>query len=96
MTLTFLRIRLATHLYAENLLDRMVFLEWYLSFFETSALDVLPLVIVLAPTFWEDLLKLRRFSRRLAEVLLAKSEAVCDPDATTSGCKVTSFSGHHE
>ncbi|KAF8244696.1 hypothetical protein K440DRAFT_663352 [Wilcoxina mikolae CBS 423.85] len=69
-------IRLATHLYAENLLDRMVFLEWYLSFLESSALDVLPLVIVLAPAFWEDLLKLRRFSRRLAEVLLAKYEAV--------------------
>ncbi|KAF8542225.1 hypothetical protein BDD12DRAFT_826310 [Trichophaea hybrida] len=49
-------IRLATHLYAENLLDRMVF--WS------------------ASTFWEDLLKLRRFSRRLAEVLLAKYEAV--------------------
>jgi hypothetical protein len=39
-------------------------------------MDVLPLALVLATVFWEDLMKLRRFSRRFAEILLAKSEMV--------------------
>lgn len=74
----FERIRLATHLYAESLLDRIGFLDWLVSFLESCSLDHLPLAIVLAATFWDDLLKLRRFARRLTEALMAKYEAVRD------------------
>ena len=71
-------MRLATHLYAESLLDRIGFLDWLLSFLESCSLDQLPLAAVLAATFWDDLLKLRRFARRLAEVLVAKYEVAHD------------------
>ena len=69
--------RLASHLYAEHLLDRTCFMEWYLSFLEGCSLDVLPLAFILAGVFWDDMMKLRRFARRFAEIVMAKSEAVC-------------------
>lgn len=69
-------IRLAAYLYAEHLLDRTGFLEWYLSFLDGSSMDVLPFALVLATMFWDDLMKLRRFSKRFAEIILTKSEIV--------------------
>ncbi|KAI5796981.1 hypothetical protein FPQ18DRAFT_255406, partial [Pyronema domesticum] len=68
--------RLVTHLYAENLVDRTIFLEWYLSFLESSSLDTLPLALILIPALLEDVLKQRRCSPRLIEVLLKQTEAV--------------------
>lgn len=71
-----LRIRLSAHLYAENLLDRTLFLEWYLTYLESCSLDMLPMAYMLSSIYWDDLLRTRRLGRRLAEALLGKAEAV--------------------
>lgn len=57
-------------------MDRTLFLEWYLTFLETSSLDVLPMAYMLSSIYWDDLLRTRRLGRRLAEALLGKAEAV--------------------
>lgn len=67
---------MSAHLYAENLLDRTLFLEWYLNYLESCSLDMLPMAYVLSSIYWEDLLRTRRLGRRLAEALLGKAEAV--------------------
>lgn len=70
------RVRLSAHLFGENLLDRTLFLEWYLSYLETCSLDMLPMAYLMLSIYWDELLKTRRLGRRLAEALLGKAEAV--------------------
>jgi mediator of RNA polymerase II transcription subunit 12 len=74
-------IRLSEHFFAENLLDRTLFLEWYLSYLETCSLDMLPVAYLMSSIYWKDLLGTRRLGRRLVEALLGKGDAVCFPDA---------------
>lgn len=69
-------IRLSEHFFTENLLDRTLFLEWYLSYLETCSVDMLPAAYLISGIYWRDLLNTRRLGRRLAEVLLGKGEAV--------------------
>lgn len=69
-------VRLSAHLYWENLLDKTLFLEWFLTFLETSSLDMLPMAFMLLSIYWDELLRTRRPGRRLAEALLGKAEMV--------------------
>ncbi|KAG0128489.1 hypothetical protein HOY82DRAFT_580063 [Tuber indicum] len=69
-------VRLSAHLFGENLLDRTLFLEWYLSYLETCSLDMLPIAYLMLSIYWDELLKTRRLGRRLAEALLGKAEAI--------------------
>ncbi|TGJ82817.1 hypothetical protein E0Z10_g5949 [Xylaria hypoxylon] len=63
-------IRLATHLYAEHLLDRDHYMEWLISSLETSNEAKLPMWLLLVQIYWKDMLKLRRHGRRLATAML--------------------------
>ncbi|KAF2400311.1 hypothetical protein EJ06DRAFT_582173 [Trichodelitschia bisporula] len=63
--------RLASHLFAEQLLDHEHFLDWLISTFETSTLDRLPLWIIQIQIYWKKLVSNRRRGRRLAECLFA-------------------------
>ena len=64
-------VRLATHLYAEYLLDRDHYVEWLLSGLENSPQAKLPIWILVTQIYWKDLLKLRKSGRRLVTVLLS-------------------------
>ncbi len=63
-------IRLATHLYAEHLLDRDHYMEWLISSLENSHEAKLPMWLLLIQIYWKDILKLRRHGRRLATAML--------------------------
>ncbi|KAI5806878.1 hypothetical protein EDC01DRAFT_608826 [Geopyxis carbonaria] len=65
-------VRFVSYLFADGLLDRGIFLDWYISLLELSSTNKLPLVISLGSIFWQDILKLRKNSRRVSELLLGK------------------------
>ncbi|KAJ0166537.1 Mediator of RNA polymerase II transcription subunit 12 [Colletotrichum tanaceti] len=64
-------IRLATHLYAEQLLDRDHYMDWLVSGLENSTQSKLPMWILITQIYWKDLLRLRRYGRRLVNALLS-------------------------
>ncbi|KAI1120403.1 transcription mediator subunit Med12 [Nemania abortiva] len=63
-------IRLATHLYAEHLLDRDHYMEWLIASLESSGEAKLPMWLLLVQIYWKDMLKLRRHGRRLVTTIL--------------------------
>ncbi|CAJ2504356.1 Uu.00g117500.m01.CDS01 [Anthostomella pinea] len=63
-------IRLATHLYAEHLLDRDHYMEWLVSGLENSNQAKLPMWLLIIQIYWKDILKLRRYGRRLATAIV--------------------------
>ncbi|KAJ8127546.1 hypothetical protein O1611_g6090 [Lasiodiplodia mahajangana] len=64
-------IRLATHLYAEHLLDRDHYMEWLVVSLESSNEAKLPMWLLLVQIYWKDMLKLRRHGRRLVTAILS-------------------------
>lgn len=68
--LTLNSIRLATHLYAENLLDRELYMEWLVQSLENSDQGKLPMWMLLTEIYWKDLLRLRKYGRRLVLALV--------------------------
>ncbi|KAK5626880.1 hypothetical protein RRF57_002595 [Xylaria bambusicola] len=74
-------IRLATHLYAEHLLDRDHYIEWLISSVENSHEARLPMWLLLVQIYWRDMLKLRRHGRRLVTAMLKHHCSIHDsPD----------------
>ncbi|KAI4866179.1 hypothetical protein F4820DRAFT_447306 [Hypoxylon rubiginosum] len=69
-------IRLATHLYAEHLLDRDHYMDWLVSGLENSNQAKLPMWLLIVQIYWKDLLKLRRHGRRLISVILSHHSAI--------------------
>ncbi|KAI1818618.1 transcription mediator subunit Med12 [Poronia punctata] len=63
-------IRLATHLYAEHLLDRDHYMEWLISNLEACTEARLPMWLLLVQIYWNDMLKLRRHGRRLIAAMI--------------------------
>lgn len=63
-------IRLSAHFNAEYLLDREHYMDWLVSSLENSPQAKLPLWILITQIYWKDLLKYRKFGRRLAGALL--------------------------
>ncbi|KAI1803899.1 hypothetical protein F4811DRAFT_562194 [Daldinia bambusicola] len=64
-------IRLATHLYAEHLLDRDHYMDWLVAGLENSNQAKLPMWLLIIQIYWKDLLKLRRHGRRLVSAILS-------------------------
>ncbi|KAJ4386463.1 RNA polymerase II mediator complex subunit [Gnomoniopsis smithogilvyi] len=62
--------RLATHLYAEHLLDREHYMEWLVSGLENCPHSKLPMYLLIVQIYWRDLLRLRKYGRRLVAALL--------------------------
>ncbi|KAL2758442.1 hypothetical protein ACRALDRAFT_2040624 [Sodiomyces alcalophilus JCM 7366] len=74
-------IRLATHLYAEHLLDQDHYMDWLVSGLENSNHARLPMWILITQIHWKDLLHLRKYGRRLATALLSHLHTIHnDPD----------------
>ncbi|KAI1181140.1 transcription mediator subunit Med12 [Nemania sp. FL0916] len=74
-------IRLATHLYAEHLLDRDHYMEWLIASLEGSNEAKLPMWLLLVQIYWKDMLKLRRHGRRLVTTMLSHHCSIYDsPD----------------
>ncbi|KAH8803190.1 RNA polymerase-like protein II mediator complex component Srb8 [Xylogone sp. PMI_703] len=63
-------IRLATHFYAEHLLDLDHYLDWVVSTVENSSQAKLPLWILVAQIYWKEIFQLRKYGRRMAAALL--------------------------
>lgn len=63
------RIRLATVLYAEHLLDRDHYLDWIIAGLEASSQSRIPMWILIAQMCWSDLLHCRKYGRRLVFAL---------------------------
>lgn len=74
--LMFSRLRLATHLYAEHLLDREHYMEWLVSGLETCSQAKLPMWLLVTQIYWKDLLRLRKYGRRLVVALLNQNTTV--------------------
>ncbi|EAQ89723.1 hypothetical protein CHGG_06342 [Chaetomium globosum CBS 148.51] len=66
-----IKTRLAAHLYAEYLLDREHFSEWLVSNLENSSDAKLPMWMLITQLYWKDLLKMRRYGRRLVTALIS-------------------------
>ncbi|KND88054.1 Mediator of RNA polymerase II transcription subunit 12 [Tolypocladium ophioglossoides CBS 100239] len=74
-------IRLATSLYSEQLLDRDHYLDWIVCGLESSPQSRIPMWIVIAQITWVDLLRSRKYGRRLTYALLGHLHAIYnDPD----------------
>ncbi|KAF9776199.1 hypothetical protein IL306_005647 [Fusarium sp. DS 682] len=69
-------IRLATNLYSEQLLDRDHYLDWVVSGIENSPQSRIPMWLLIAQIYWKDLLRLRKYGRRLVFALLSHLHVV--------------------
>jgi mediator of RNA polymerase II transcription subunit 12, fungi type len=69
-------VRLATHLYAEHLLDRDHYMDWLVSGLESSTQARLPMWLLITKIYWRDLLRLRKYGRRLVSAILSHHAAV--------------------
>ncbi|RDA94022.1 hypothetical protein CP533_5040 [Ophiocordyceps camponoti-saundersi (nom. inval.)] len=74
-------IRLATNLYSEHLMDRDHYLDWITSNLESSPQSKMPMWILIAQITWADLVRSRKYGRRLVSTLLAQLNNIHnDPD----------------
>ncbi|KAJ4140166.1 RNA polymerase II mediator complex subunit [Fusarium equiseti] len=74
-------IRLATNLYAEQLLDRDHYLDWIVSGIENSLQSRIPMWLLIAQIYWKDILRFRKYGRRLVFALLSHLRVIYnDPD----------------
>ncbi|KAH8662239.1 transcription mediator subunit Med12 [Xylariales sp. PMI_506] len=69
-------IRLATHLYAEYLLERDHYMDWLVSGLESSTQARLPMWLLIIRIYWKDLLRSRRNGRRLVAAVLSHYSAI--------------------
>lgn len=63
-------------MYAEHLLDRENYSEWLVSNLENSSEARLPMWMLITQLYWKDLLKLRRYGRRLVTALISHHHLV--------------------
>ncbi|KAH7158029.1 hypothetical protein B0J13DRAFT_618072 [Dactylonectria estremocensis] len=74
-------IRLATNLYSEQLLDRDHYLDWVVSGIENSPQSKMPMWILIAQIYWRDLMRSRKYGRRLVYALISHLHVIHnDPD----------------
>ncbi|KAK0628540.1 hypothetical protein B0T17DRAFT_588631 [Bombardia bombarda] len=69
-------IRLATHFYDEYLLDREHYMEWLVSSLENTQQNKLPMWMLITQIYWNDLLKLRKYGRRLVTALISHHHVI--------------------
>ncbi|KAF4997676.1 hypothetical protein FGRMN_3708 [Fusarium graminum] len=74
-------IHLATNLYSGQLLDRDHYLDWIVSGIENSLQSRIPMWLLIAQIYWKDLLRSRKYGRRLVFALLSHLHVIAnDPD----------------
>ena len=69
-------LQLATHLFAECLLDRDHYFDWLLSTISHIDLETLPLYLVIIRSHLREFGQCRRYGRRLADSLLEQLHKV--------------------
>ncbi|KAI9740112.1 MAG: RNA polymerase II mediator complex subunit [Claussenomyces sp. TS43310] len=69
-------IRLAAHLYTEQLLDRDHYMDWLSSSLENCVLAKLPVWLLIVQIYLKDLLPYRKYGRRVVTALCAHLETV--------------------
>ncbi|KAF3765047.1 Srb8, subunit of the RNA polymerase II mediator complex [Cryphonectria parasitica EP155] len=69
-------VRLATQLYAEHLLDREHYMEWVVLGIENCPNSKLPMYLLIMQIYWKDLLRLRKYGRRLVAALLSQYSTI--------------------
>lgn len=70
-------IRLASHIYSEQLLDQDHYMDWMLDSTEKSHHSKLPVWMLILQIYWRDMVLSRRTARRLVSVLLSHLHEVC-------------------
>ncbi|KAI9829413.1 MAG: hypothetical protein M1819_006350 [Sarea resinae] len=65
-------IRLSSQFYAECLLDKRQYLNFILKSLEGSTPDTIPIWLLILQIYWEDMIRDRRYEKRLGEALLSK------------------------
>lgn len=78
MLTTLFSIRLATHLYNDQLLERDHYLDWVLTNLESSPQAKLPLWLLIAQIYQQDIMRLRKLGKRKVAIL-------CNHLSTVSG-----------
>jgi mediator of RNA polymerase II transcription subunit 12 len=61
------------------LLDREHYSEWLVSSLENTSEARLPMWMLVTQLYWKDLLKLRKYGRRLVAALISHHHLVSDP-----------------
>ena len=69
-------IRLSTHLYTEQLVDRDHYVDWLVAGLEGSPQSRLPMWMLIIQIYWKDLVRQRKYGRRLAAALLSHLQTV--------------------
>ncbi|KAL8779562.1 MAG: hypothetical protein Q9213_006867 [Squamulea squamosa] len=69
-------LRLATHLFAERLLDKDHYFDWLLNATSQADLETLPIYLLIIRSHLKDFGQSRRYGRRLAESLLEQLQRV--------------------
>lgn len=77
LTAKIFRYRLSIHLYAENLIDRLGFLEWVLDIPKSDSNDRFPLFSLFISALWDDIFMQRTISCRFIEVMNHCRHQVC-------------------
>ncbi|KAI0996424.1 Mediator of RNA polymerase II transcription subunit 12 [Podosphaera aphanis] len=74
-------VRLATHFHAECLLDREHYMEWLVSSLESTPQARLPVWLLVTQIYWKELLRYRKYGRRISNALLNQLAEIIDhPD----------------
>ncbi|PGH09502.1 hypothetical protein GX51_00607 [Blastomyces parvus] len=73
-------IRLSARLFLEHLIEQDHFLEWFLTSFENSSVENLPVWLLMVGVYWENIVRYRKRGKRLAECLLEKLRQAAESD----------------
>lgn len=65
-------VRLAAAFHAEHLFDREHYMDWLVSTVENSTQQKLPFWLLMVQIYWGDLMKTRKYGRRMATALQAQ------------------------
>jgi len=77
MTYLGCRLRLASHLSSDHLLDPDHYLDWILSSLQNCDLDILPIWMLVMQIHRQELLGQRQRGKRLVEALVGQLYKVC-------------------
>ncbi|KAF1982842.1 hypothetical protein K402DRAFT_186817 [Aulographum hederae CBS 113979] len=69
-------LRLASHLYSEQLLDKDHYLEWIVRSLKDSSIERIPLWLLQVEIYWKDLVAVRKWGCGIAESLLSCMDSV--------------------
>lgn len=85
-------LRLSEHLFAEDLLDKPVFLKWCISYFDSCKFHELPAALLFLRAFWTNILRSPNLAQTLALGLLRHHSALFGSNYNAPGNLGASYS----